>query len=82
MQAEYLQNWGKLGPGLFMEYRYAIYLHFIFNAYPGGKVGQSRYPALNEAYLAVYKNPHKSEKSQIMDVPKIGHFRPLMVPNI
>ena len=65
-----------------MDHRYAIYLHFIFNAYPGYKVVQSRYSALNEAYLAVYKNPHKSEKSQIIDVFKIGHFIPLMVPNI
>lgn len=59
-----------------MEYRYDIYLHSIFNAYPGGKMGQSRYPALNEAYLAVYKNPHKSEKSQIMeDNGVIGRFK-------
>ena len=50
LQAEYLPNWGKLGPDLFMYYRYHVYLHFISKAYPGGKVGQSRYSALKFAF--------------------------------
>ena len=63
LQAEYLPNWGKLGLELFMYNRYDVYLHFISKAYPGGKVGHSRYLALKFAFLAIFRSS-KSQKNE------------------